>query len=215
MENEGTDTPVDDMKEVILPSGAPFSVHESEEDYFNERARRYLEDNQFSNVSDLQDLDRVMIGELLIWRWGRWMMKGSNYWGDAVDDSTMQKSIKEISNEIRQVKSALSLDKVSRDRQRGEDSVVVYLANLRTRAKQMGYKRNDELDEIMECFHKLKSEITLHDNLEDDDERLRKKKRLIDIVHWLRTEAFPKFERIDEKFRREGPDAQKLWVRDL
>lgn len=202
-----------EMRNVLLPSGAPFAVHNVEEQYFNDRVRQYLADNQFSNVSDLQDLDRVMIGELLIWRWGAWLMKGSNYWGESVEDASLQKQIKEISTEIRQVKSALALDKISRDRQRGEDSVSAYLANLRRRAVQFGYKRNEELDKIMEIFHSLKGKITFHDNC-DEEERIEQKATLEHIAKWLREKAFPEFDRIDERFRNEGPDAQKLWIQD-
>lgn len=203
----------DEMRPVVLPSGALFKVHSSEEDYFTDRVTRYMDDNHFTNVSDLQDLDRVLIGEVLIWRWGQWVMQGRNYWGDPIDDTAMQKSIKEMSNELRQVKGSLALDKVSRDRQRGEDSVSAYLANLRTRAMQFGIKRNKEQDKALELFHQLKSLVTLYDNC-TDDERIERKVTMDHIFYWMREVAFPEFERIDEHFRREGPEAQKAWIQD-
>lgn len=203
----------DEMRPVTLPSGALFQVHFSEQEYFTDRVRRYLEDNHFTNVADLQDLDRVMIGELLIWRWGQWVMSGRNYWGDAVDDTTMQKAIKDLSAELRQVKSALALDKVARDRQKGEDSTAAYIKNLGIRARHFEYKRNDEFHKIMEIFHELKALITFHDNC-DEDERRERKVTIDHIVNWLRETAFIEFDKIDEHFRNEGPDAQKSWIRD-
>ncbi len=201
----------EEMRMVALPSGAPFKVNHREEDYFRDRSRQYLEDNHFTNVSDLQDLDRVLIGELLIWRWGQWLMQGRNYWGEAIDDSTLQKSIKELSSELRQVKASLSMDKVARDRQRGEDSVTAYLANLRIRAMHFGVKRNEEFNKSLELFHKLKSLVTLHDNC-TDEERRERKVNMDDIFRWLRETAFVEFDAIDEKFRNEGEMAQKLWI---
>lgn len=221
IEDEGHE---DEMRPVTLPSGALFHVHHSEQGYFIERVSKYLEDNHFTNVSDLQDLDRVMIGEVLIWRWGQWIMRGKNYWEEAVDETQLQKSIKEVSGELRQVKSSLSLDKVSRDRQRGEDSVSAYLAQLRTRAKQFGFKRNEEFNVSLQIFHDLKALITLHDNCTEDELRERKVLNIVDgeevfvplsypaIIKWLRDVKFPEFEEIDRKFRQDGPEAQKLWI---
>lgn len=217
----------DEMRPVTLPSGALFHVHHSESEYFIERVKQYLEDNHFTNVSDLQDLDRVMIGEVLIWRWGQWIMSGKNYWGEAVDDTQLQKSIKEVSGELRQVKTSLALDKVSRDRQKGEDSVTAYLANLRTRAKQFGYKRNKEFNSALQIFHDLKALITLHDNCTEDELRERKVVNIVDgeevfvplsyehIILWLRDIKFPEFDEIDRAFRQDGPDAQKLWIQSM
>ena len=204
----------DEMRPVTLPSGALFHVHHLEQDYFTERVKKYLEHNHFSNISDTQDLDRVMIGEMLIYRWGGWIMRGKNYWDEAVDDSALQKQIKELSGELRQVKAALSLDKVSRDRQRGEDSVATYLATLRTRDKHFGYKRNDEFNKCLELFHELKSLITLHDNC-TDEERRERKVEMVHIFAWLREKAFPEFDELDRAFRQDGDNAQKLWIQDM
>lgn len=218
----------DEMRPVELPSGALFRVHLLEQDYFSDRVHRYLSDNQFTNVSDLQDLDRVMIGELLIWRWGQWLMQGRNYWNEAIDDSALQKQIKELSGELRLVKSALALDKVSRDRQKGEDSVPAFIANLRKRAKQFGYKRNEEFAKVLEMFHDLRAMITLYDNCTDDELRERKITNVNEdgvevlvplshssIVAWFRDIKCPEFDEIDRKFRQDGPDAQKMWNTDL
>lgn len=214
----------DDFRPVSLPSGALFHVHHTERDYFIERVTKYLDDNYFTNVSDLQDLDRVMIGEVLIWRWGQWIMRGKNYWAEAVDETQLQKSIKELSGELRQVKSSLNLDKDSRDRQKGEDSVTAYLQSLRTRAKQFGFKRNDEFNVALQIFHDLKALITLHDNCTPDELRERKIINLIEgeevmipmsyesIILWLRDIKFPEFDEIDRKFRQDGPEAQKMWI---
>lgn len=204
----------DEMRPVVLPSNALFQVHHSEQEYFTERVNRYLEDNHFTNVSDLQDLDRVAIGELLIWRWGQWLMSGQNYWGDTVDDTSLQKSIKDLSSELRLVKSSLSLDKVSRDRQRGDDSPTTYIENLGIRAEHFHYKRNEEYAKIMEIFHQLKALVTFHDNC-DEDERRQQRVTLEHIVMWLRETAFPEYEEIDRKFRQDGPMAQKMWIREM
>lgn len=213
MTDFGMDEHDEDMREVKLPSGGSFTVHKGEESFFNERVTRYMSDNYFSNISDLSDLDRVLIGEVLIWRWGQWIMTQKNYWGDAVDDLALQKQIKEISQELRQVKAALGMDKVSRDKAKGVDSVAEYLANLRQRALMFKRKRNEEFDEGMNMIHEVMAKLTLSDNCNADEQRELKCTR-DDIWKWMVEEAFPKFREIDRKFRQEGDDPQGGWIQD-
>lgn len=204
----------EDFRPVFLPSGAPFSVHKNEEEYFIDRVRKYQEDLAFSNVSDLQDLDRVLIGELLCWRWGQWIMAQKNYWAEAVDESALQKQIKETSHELRMVKGTLGMDKVSRDRASGQDSVAHYLEQLPIRAKAFGYMRNDQFNRALEIFNQLRSLVTFHDGC-DEDERRERHIQVDDILNWLREQAFPEYDEIDRKFRQEGNDPQKGWIREL
>lgn len=203
-----------DEKEVVLPSGSSFRVHQKEEGYFNKVVSRYMTDNAYTNISDLQDLDRVVIGEVLIWRWGHWIMSNVNYWNDPVDELTLQKQIKDISQEIRQVKASLGMDKVSRDKAKGTDSVNAYLSNLRRRALLFKHKRNEEFDKALETYHELRAKLTLSDNSTPDEQKEFKCTR-DDIWKWLLEEAFPAFDEIDRKFRQEGDDPQAKWVSEM
>lgn len=216
----------EDMRPVMLPGGAVFHVHKGEVEEFNARVARYLEDNHFPNSSDLADLDRVMILEHLVLRWGIWLSKGHNYWDEPVDDQTLQKQLKDTSAEIRSLKASLTIDKVSRDKQKGAEDVAQFIKFLGIRAKHFGYKRNEEFAEIMEIFMDLRGRLQMWINC-DEQERREQKAQLEDVAKWLMEEAFPRYDEIDRKFRQETPDGvtgeekkaleggQTMWIMDM
>ncbi len=199
------------MVDVIMPSGAPFPVHSEEVDYIQDRAARYLSENHFTNVSDIQDVDRMLIMELICFRWGTWISRQKDYWGDAVDMDQLQQSLKSHSTELRQLKKQLGIDKLARDRAKGEDSVPAYINNLLRRAKEFGVNRQTQLGKALELFQDLQALVTLHNNC-DEIERVENHVQVEDIMTWLQEVAFPEFNAIDEYFR---THAQQTWVRTL
>lgn len=201
----------DGMVPVRLPSGATFPVHSEEVDYIVERAQRYLSENHFSNVSDFQDVDRMLIMELICFRWGTWISRQKDYWGDPVDLDQLQASLKAHSVELRQVKKGLGIDKVARDKSKGEDSVPAYLNNLLRRAKEFGVHREQQTSTALELFNQLKSLVTLHLNA-DEIERQELHVQMDDILDWLVNIAFPEYDRLDEHFRQ---NSQRYWVRSI
>lgn len=196
---------------VTLPSGAPFrgGLSEDEAKYLDDRAKRYVDDNHFVNVSDLQDVDKLVIYELLIMRWSQQIATGFNSDGTVIDDEELRKSMKDLSGELRQLKKALGVDKQTRDKERGEDSVAAYIANLRRRAREFGIKRDEECDKALELFNQLKALVALHDNA-DEIEARELKATTKDVIDWIRDVAIPEYDRIDEWFRNQ-PEGQKYW----
>jgi hypothetical protein len=207
----GIVVPMDDQRPVTLPSGGTFFVDKRETAYFSERVRRYLSDNHFTNVADLASLDQILVLELLVWRWGIWVSQQRDYWGDPIDEKGYGKQIKELAGELRQLKASLGIDKVTRDKQRGEESVDKYLANLRARAKDFGVKREKELGKALELFNELKSLVVLHYN-STDDERREMKVKATDVLEWIRDVAMPEYDKIDDHFRKNN---QRFWIRDM
>lgn len=194
---------------VILPSGATFPVlTDSEVEYLNDRADRYLSQNHFVNVSDLQDVDRLLILELLAYRHGVYLSRGRNYFGDVVDDKDLRSSLDRASREIRQVKDQLGIDKKNRDRTRGEDSVPVYIENLLNRAREFGVMREAQLDKALELIMTLQAQLTLFDNC-DDTERRELDLSEHGIVQWVRDVLVPEFNEIDAYFREHH---QRTWI---
>lgn len=198
---------------VKLPSGAEFKVlTQAEVDYLNDRVQRYLADNHFVNVSDLQDVDRMLILEMLCFRWGLWISGQQNYFGEPIEDTgSLRRSVSEYSSELRQLKKMLGIDKGARDKQKGEDSVATYLENLRTRAKEFGVVREEMLQKGLELFMQLQALITLHDNT-DTKERAEMACDTDDVLDWIRTVAMPEFNAIDLYFR---THSQRFWVKDM
>ena len=197
----------DQSVEVVTPSGGKFKLmHEDEADYFNERAQLYLEQNKFTNISDLQDLDRILIIETMLWRWELWVSQEADYLGQPVDLNDMKKYIHDFMKELRMAKKAIGIDKVSRDKDKGE-STAQYLDELRHRAKEFGVKREEELTKALTLFMELRALVTLHNNC-TDEERKENGVELPDILRWLNEVAFPEYDKIDEYFRQNN---QKYW----
>lgn len=212
-----TNTPTFDIPDdgdevsVSLPSGGTLHVYGLEVGYFDDRVRRYLEDNHFTNVSDLQTLDTVITLELLCWRWGNWLSRQKDYWGDPVDEKELAKQLKETSAELRQLKGNLGIDKVTRDKVRGEDSVSKYIENLKLRAREFGIMREKQLNVALEYFQELKARVDLYDNT-TDDERREMHCTVEDLLRWIREEAIPTFDAVDLHFR---TSQQRFFIRDM
>jgi hypothetical protein len=194
---------------VALPSGATyFVITDEEQRYLTERIQRYLSDNHFVNVSDVQDIDKMIVFELLIHRWTLWISRGRDYFDEDISVKQYAEMVKEYSTEVRQLKKALGVDKSTRDRTRGDDSIASLWENLRRRAAEFGYKRNEEYVQAITSFQRLKAMVTFHDKC-DDVERKENACEIADVMEVLRDEI-RKFDEIDERFKFEK---QTLWVR--
>lgn len=195
---------------VRLPSGANFVVlTQDEKKYLEDRVTRYLADNHFSNVSDFQDIDKLVVFELFLHRWSLWLSYGQDYFGVEVDERVLAGQCNSYAVEIRLLKKSLGVDKPARDKMRGDDSVPNYLSSLRERAREFGVMRNSQFDKVMELFQQLKALIGFYDR-SDETERKESGVTQDEIFEWMREVALPEFERIDEDFRK---NKQRFWVR--
>lgn len=205
------DEPSEEGYPVELPSGAIFRVLTPQEvEYIEERSTRYQEQFRFENVSDLQDVDRIVVMELLVHRWSLWISRMKDYFGDPIEEGSLRKSINDYSGELRAVKKSIGMDKVSRDKERGEDSVAAYLEKLRHRAKEFGVNRENMMDRGLELFMQVIAVIQLWHN-SDEQERLEFHCTSDDVCKWLFEEVKPAFEEVDLKFRQ---TKQKYWIAD-
>lgn len=195
--------------EVIAPSGSPFNVmNEAEKRYFEKTASDYLRDNRFSNTSDLQDLDRILIMETMCWRWGLWLSQEKDYWGGDLDLEIIRKSLNDYSKELRLLKKSLGIDKASRDKDKGED-VSSYIMELGHRAREFVVMRNEQAVKAITLFQEFIALITLHDNC-TPEERKENHVEEKDILEWGRQVA-EEFKEIDRKFRE---TSQQYWIRE-
>jgi hypothetical protein len=194
---------------VELPSGATYyTITHAEAEYLRDLAARYLSDNHFINISDLQEIDRLITLETLVHRWTMWISKGRNYYDDDVNVKVHSDMVKDASMEIRQMKKALGLDKPSRDKVRGDDSIAAFWDHVLRRAREFGYMRNQQLVASITAFQRIKALIIFHDN-SDELERKENACELEDIFEVLREEV-ANFDKVDEEFRH---TAQTLWIR--
>lgn len=194
---------------VDLPSGAPFKVLTSSEvEYVNDRVRKYSDEFRWTNVSDIQDVDRVIIMELLTYRYGQWLAKQKDYFDQGIDEQALRRSLNDTSSELRLIKKQLGMDKPSRDKERGDDSVPAYLEQLRRRAQEFGINREKMLDKGLELSQQLIAMWQLHVNC-DEQERLENRCTAEDVIEWIGTTFKPEFEAVDAHFRE---NVQKYWI---
>lgn len=202
---------VEDGIEVITPSGATYTVQtQAEHDYFVDVSAKYLSDNHFTNITDLQDLDRVVQMELMCYRWNLWLSAERDYFGGQIDPEKVQKAVNEFAKEIRLTKKSMGVDKMSRDKDKGE-SIADYVDKLRIRAKEFGVVRNTQAAKAISLFMELKSLMTLYDNC-NEVERKENHVEMSDILDWLRNVAFSEFDEIDKTFRE---TSQRYYIRDM
>jgi hypothetical protein len=195
--------------DVTTPSGATITVmNQSEADYYDQVHKRYLTDNKFKNVSDILELDRILVMELMCYRWGIWILAEEDYFGRKINPTEVQKSIETYSREIRGIKKDLGIDKSTRDKDKG-DSVAEYIQMLGVRAKEFGITRNKQSAKAIEILMEARALITLYEN-SSDAERKEFKANINDIVDWFKT-RFSEFEEIDKDLRKN----QSTWIRDL
>lgn len=195
---------------VRTPAGSELNLQTAEEaDWYEDRRDRYLNDNQFPNVSDLQDLDRVLLFEVMIYRWSLWLTQGFDYMHARVDEGQLKSNIKEYSTELRLLKLALGIDKATRDKEKGE-SLADYTQHLLQRAKEFGYHRNEQYEIVVTKFYEMTAMIKTYDRC-DDEERAQLDLSQESILEWIRTNVIKPFDEHAEAFRKN----QAIWVRDM
>lgn len=195
---------------VRAPSGAEYKVLTAEEvASYEDIAKRYLEHNSFSNMSDLQELDRIIIMELIFWRWSNWLSLEKDYWGDPIDVDEQNKRLKILSGEIRLVKKGLGVDKSSRDKDRGS-SLAEYIENLGRRAKEFGYHREKQFEQGMILINEVIAKAIWNGNADDIEKKeLHVSDR--EVLDWIRDDVAKRYNDIDNHFKM---NTQRFWIRD-
>lgn len=183
-------------------------MNTGEADFMNRLIEGYLEGLRFDHASDLAELDRLVQMELMSFRWSTWLGLGEDYTGNKLDPKIEEKA-KNVSLEIRQIKSKLGIDKVARDRARGEGSVHQRITTLLQRARAMELHRCRQVERALELQNELISLVQLHINLkEHPDEQREMRVTADDLVTWVSETLKPEFEEIDEHWR---THEQHIW----
>lgn len=207
-----TDSKVKLVK-VRQPTGADIEVQGQEEaKFYNAQKKKYLDENKFSAVTDLADLDKVLFFELLDYRWTLWLGRGKDYdgaWLTPGAEEQYRRNKNEGAKIVLALKEKLGLTKESRDATTG--SVPEYIATLKRRAKEFGVMRNEQIVQAIVLAKELKSIVLSFDRMNDVERRVVGIESEADIVQWVRETFIPQFEAVDDRFR----EQQKLWVGTL
>jgi len=191
-------------------SGTEYNVLTTEEAvWFKSALRLYQDQYDFDNIADLQDLDRLLAMELSSYRYSAWLIRESDYFGNAYDDKVVRDSKDKIDKNILSVKAHLGIGRKNRVESE-QQSTADYISNLLQRAGEFGIHRDDQNAKILNLFMDLKTLIGLYDR-SDDEERTHNRVQVVDIIDWIRTVAIPEFQELDDHFR----ENQKYWIKDL
>lgn len=110
-----------ELFEVESPTNSTFYLQTAAEaEYYERQKNKYLSHNKFTNISDLEDLTRLLTLEVMVYRWSTWLAQGFDYLASRVDESGLKNSVREFSVEVRQVKASLGIDRATREKDRGE-----------------------------------------------------------------------------------------------
>lgn len=198
------------MYPVDTPSGGTINLQTQEEaDWYEQRRDLYVSQNRFTNQSDLSDLDRILLMEVMIERWGVWITQGFDYFMTRIDEKQVQQNIADYSKELRQVKKALGIDKATRDKDKAE-SVGDYITKLLQRAKEFGYHRNNQYEKAVTLIYELKTLVSTYDR-SDEQEREDLDLSPESIMEWVRENMIAEWDELDEAFR----EVQTTWVREI
>lgn len=182
--------------------------------FYQQQQRKYLDENGFSASSDLQDLDRLMFMELLVYRATVWLSSGRNYHNELLgpgDEADLRRVIKENATLISNIKNDLGLTKAQREKEQYE-SVGKYLVDLRARAMEHGIHREDQLQKAIALINQLFAIVGAFDRSDEIERDKMGLNTADDVLEWVRTVMRPEFDAVDTYFR---THQQKMWVRKL
>lgn len=210
--NPGSGAPVMIPIEVQTPSGQTIRVlGDIERDFYTGKAKHYTDENEFSNASDLLDLDRLLFYELAIFRATYWLAQGTDYDGFSFNTAALQKNLKETSDQLSRVKTDLGLTKSARDKAVAED-VGTYITELKQRAREFGIHREEQLGKGIELCKQLFSIVGAFDRADDVEKAKLGFEDADAVMAWIRDTMKPEFDAVDDYFRE---NQQKYWVRKV
>lgn len=198
---------------VKMVSGKVITVMtDVEAEWFEETRDAYLYELKFTEKTDLVDLDRMLILELMVFRWTLHLASGVDYDGDMVDEKKLTADIKLYSDQLNKVKETMGLSKKSRDSQASEGNFASWLSDLKSRAKVFGVHRQHQLTKALSLMNELSAVVGAFDRSDVEERRKLGFDDEVEILAWIRSTMLPEYHALDEFFR---ANEHRYWVRDL
>jgi hypothetical protein len=207
-----TPGPRPDAVSVVTVSGDTLTVMgEGEAAWYNRSRDEYLRQTKLTEVTDRNDLDRLLFMELMVFRWGLFLSAGKDYQELDVDEAALKRNLRDYSDQLNKLKEAMGLSRRSRDAAANAGDFSKWLEEVKRRARLFGIHRQKQAFAAVVGMYELMAKV---ETFYRCDEEERGKLGFADeraILDWARQELFPKFREIDERFRREE---QQYWTKD-
>lgn len=184
----------------------------AEQRWFSSSRDMYLSQTKFTETTDLRDLDRLIVMELMVYRLGHFISAGHDYDGFDVDDTLLRRNLREYSEQINKTKSSMGLNKSARDDAANAGDLSSYIQNLKMRAKIFGIHREKQLMKALVLMNELSSVVGSYDRADAEERQKLGFETEGDIVDWVRTRMLPEFAEIDQHFREND---QRYWIREM
>lgn len=200
---------------VTTPTGTTIYVlTKGEQTAYRTAMKRYQSEFEFTATSDLEDLSNLLFQEVLILRYQTWLGTETAYGNIPLAPSQLEqyrRNLQDISRTVASLKNTLG---ISRSRRHGEgETVADYVERLRRRARAFKVMRDEQAVQAIVLMKELQSQVRTF--LRATTPKERKVIGLEDeaaVLQWMVDDLFPRFDKIDEDFRRRGKDPQMKWA---
>jgi hypothetical protein len=198
--------------DVQLVSGEKLQVQtKMEQRQFNNSKAKYKHETKFTEATDLQDLDRLLVAELMLFRWHQHLTAGFDYERNPVDDERLRRNIKDQSETINRLKMSMGLNKAARNALLDQGNFADLWEDLRKKAKAFGIHRENQLRKALVLMNQLSANVGSFDRADAHERKKLGFETEADIVAWIRDTMLPEYRQVDEHFR---ANEQKMWRRD-
>lgn len=198
-----------DLLDVKTPTESDIQVMgQSEKDRYEKAMAAYMQVS-FTEQSDLEDLERILFMELMIFRWSHWLMSGKEYDGTVVgNEGELRRWIDSYQTLIVKAKESLKLDKKGRE----SDAAATFHERwnqLADHAKQFGIMREKQLGRALELMNALMATVRTYDRCDEEERGKIGFPDDASIIQFFR-EQMPFYDEIDQHFRQ---NQQRFWIR--
>lgn len=200
---------------VYTLTGQVLDVLTAEEKSMYETAQlKYTTENTFTDASDMRSLERLLMLELLSFRYHGYLASGLGPDGNPSmpsEEANYHKHLKEMAISISNTAKELGLLKSQKDKERF-DTVGAYITDLLNRGEEMGINRENMLDKALELTKELFAKTGAYSRANESERRKMGLDNADVIVDWINNIMKPEFDAVDEHFQEHQ---QKLWIRKM
>ena len=184
----------------------------AEAEYFNSSRDAYLQQTKFTENTDLKDLDRLLVLELMVFRWQQHLFAGHDYDGDMVNEKQLSADIKLYSDQINKIKETMGLSKKAREDAASDGNFSAWLSDLKSRAKLFGIHREQQLTKSLVLMKELFTIVGSFDRSDAEERQKLGFETEAEIVDWIRNVMQPEFDELDKYFREHQ---QRYYIRQM
>lgn len=187
-------------------------MNQSEATWFEKTRDAYLMQTRFTEVTDEQDIDRLLRLELMDFRYGQFNSSGLDYDNDEVDTAKLTAEMRALSKEINALKAAMGLAKSARDAAANDGDFAKWFEEAKRSAKAFNFHRVEQLGLVLTLFNEFASIVATYDRSDEEERQMAGYTSETEVLDWWRNSGKPRFDELDEYFK---VNKQATWIRKI